>query len=177
MPPKKQSNGNGNAGDRAELGALTRQLAALPRTTVGNLQAQFRELTGEPTRTRNKEWLVKRVAYLIQQRAHGGLSERAQVRLSEIGDRLPATWQERLTGQAMAPADAQAQAMADRDPRLPAIGETIKRTHNGAEHSVTVLAASFVYQGKHYKTLSEIAKLITGTKWNGFRFFGINVSK
>lgn len=172
MPAKKP--GNGNEGERAELGALTRQLAALPRMTVGNLQAQFRELTGEPTRTRNKDWLVKRVAFLMQQRAHGGLSERAQVRLSEIGDRLPETWRTRLTGQAMAPADSHAQAMADRDPRLPAVGSTIKRTHNGAEHSVTVLAASFVYEGKHYKTLSEIAKLITGTKWNGFRFFGIN---
>src|ERR1043165_6903336 len=169
MPPKKPSNGNGNASDRAELGALTRQLAALPRMTVGNLQAQFRELTGEPTRTRNKEWLVKRVAYLMQQRAHEGLSE--------SGDRLPEAWRDRLTGQAMAPADPEAQAMADRDPRLPAVGTTIKRTHDGAEHTVTVLAASCVYQGKHYKSLSEIAKLITGTKWNGFRFFGINASK
>lgn len=176
MPPKT-SNGNGNASDRAELGALTRQLAALPRTTVGNLQAQYRELAGEPTRTRNKEWLVKRVAYLMQQRAHGGLSERAQMRLSEIGDRLPEAWRDRLTGQAMAPVNADDQAMADRDPRLPPVGSIVKRTHNGAEHAVTVLAASFVYQGKHYKTLSEIAKLITGTKWNGFRFFGINGSK
>src|ERR1043165_2722258 len=173
MPPNKPSNGNGNASDRAELGALTRQLAALPRMTVGNLQAKFRELTGEPPRTRNKEGLVKRVAYLMQQRAHGGLSERAQMRLSEIGDRLPEAWRDRLTGKAMATVRADATALPERDPRLPPIGSTITRTHDGAEHSVTVLAASFVYQGKHYKTLSEIAKLITGTKWNGFRFFGI----
>lgn len=164
-----------NETDRAELLALTRQLAALGRMTVGNLQAKYRELTGEPTRTRNKDWLVKRVGYLMQAHAQGGLSERAHARLSELGDRLPDAWRARLIGQAMAPAELQAAAeQAARDPRLPPVGSTIKRTHGGKEHAVTVLAESFVYDGKHYKTLTEIACLITGTKWNGFRFFGLN---
>src|ERR1043165_4589525 len=94
MPPKQK-----HENERTALGTLARELAALGRMTVSNLQAEYRELAGEPTRTRNKEWLVKRVAYLKQERARGGLSERAQLRLSQIGDRLPETWRARLTGQ------------------------------------------------------------------------------
>lgn len=173
MPAKQTRNRNPNANSNgAAVVALTRQIAALASKTVGQLQTQYQELAGEPTRTRNKQWLVKRVAFLIQEKAIGGLSERAEVQLNDLGARLPDNWRARLMGQAMSPAEAE--IMAERDPRLPAVGSTITRMHGGAEHSVTVLAESFVYLGKHYKTLSEVAHAITGTKWNGFRFFNLN---
>jgi len=171
MPAKQTSNGNGKSNGAAVV-TLTRQIAALASKTVGQLQSQYRDLAGEPTRTRNKQWLVKRVAFLIQEKAIGGLSERAELQLNDLGARLPDGWRARLMGQAMSPAEAE--TIATRDPRLPAIGSTLTRTHDGAEHAVTVLAESFVYNGKHYKTLSEIAHEITGTKWNGFRFFNLN---
>lgn len=171
MPAKQTRNGNGKSNGAAVV-ALTRQIAALASKTVGQLQTQYCELAGEPTRTRNKQWLVKRVAFLIQEKAIGGLSERAELQLNDLGARLPDNWRARLMGQAMGPAEAE--IIAARDPRLPVVGTTINRTHDGAEHAVTVLAESFVYQGKHYKSLSEVAHAITGTKWNGFRFFNLN---
>jgi hypothetical protein len=47
----------------------------------------------------------------------------------------------------------------------------------GQSHRVTVLENSFAYQGKAYESLSEIARLITGTRWNGPKFFGLRAAK
>jgi hypothetical protein len=61
-----------------------------------------------------------------------------------------------------------------RDPRVPAVGTVIRRVYDGQVHEVTVCAEGFEYAEKRYKTLSAIAKLVTGTRWNGFLFFGLN---
>jgi hypothetical protein len=171
MPAKRPAKPTPPA-ERAELTTLARKLAALDRMTVAKLKAEYETLTGEPTRTNNRDWLVKKVGYLMQARAHGGLSERAQMRLSELGDTLPEAWRARVAGQPAAP--AQVAPAVNRDPRLPPAGETIEREHGGKTHVVTVLDDSFIYDGKHYKTLSQIAREITGTNWNGFRFFNRN---
>lgn len=173
MPAKRQAKPTAPS-ERAELTTLTRKLAALDRMTVANLKAEYERLTGEPTRTNNRDWLVKKVGYLMQAEAQGGLSERAQVRLSELGDRLPEAWRMRVAGQPAAPTPAQVEPSAQRDPRLPEPGKTIEREHGGKLHKVTVLDDSFVYEGKPYKSLSVIARVITGTSWNGFRFFNLN---
>jgi hypothetical protein len=51
------------------------------------------------------------------------------------------------------------------------------RIHGGVEHRVTVLEQGFEYQGKYYKALSPIAKLITGSPWSGFVFFNLQERK
>jgi Protein of unknown function (DUF2924) len=63
---------------------------------------------------------------------------------------------------------------AVRDPRLPAIGTTLERQYRGQAISVKILADGFEYDGKLYDSLSSIASLATGTRWNGFAFFGLN---
>jgi hypothetical protein len=47
------------------------------------------------------------------------------------------------------------------------------RNHQGVEHTVTVLADGYCWEGRPYKSLSAIARAITGTRWNGWTFFGI----
>ena len=60
-----------------------------------------------------------------------------------------------------------------RDPRLPNAGTLLKRVHGKTEHVVKVLQNDFEYKGKRHRSLSAIAREITGTSWNGFLFFGL----
>ena len=61
----------------------------------------------------------------------------------------------------------------ERDPRLPKPGDLITRTFQDKEIRVQVLDAGFLYDGKTWRSLSAIAKEVTGTSWNGFLFFGL----
>lgn len=163
---------NGTAATNGTLATLTRQIAALGSKPVGELARVFETLAGVPTRSRNKQYLIKRVAWLMQAQASGGLSDASQIRISELGDTLPQAWRERLTA-SKGGASAPAPAPAERDSRLPAVGQTLSREYKGATHTVTILADGIEYQGKHFRSLSEVATTIAGTKWNGFRFFGV----
>lgn len=160
------------------LGDVPRRLAALATMSVGELAAKYRELYGEPTRTRNKDYLRKRLAWRIQELAEGGLSEGAIARIREIGDRLPERWRMRqaLVEGVTLPTDAPSivQAIEPRDPRVPPVGTVLRRVFGGATHEVTVLPEGFDYRGRRYRSLSAIATEIAGTRWNGFLYFRIS---
>ena len=160
--------------ERRDLADVTAQLAALQQMTTGELQARYRELYGEPTRSRNKRYLQKRLAWQIQANAEGGLSQRALDRIEELAPLAPVRWRQPISegtaGQGRAEANS---AAPDRDPRLPAPGSVITRTYKGAAYQTTVLEDGFEYQGQRYRSLSKIAREITGTNWNGFLFWGL----
>ena len=154
--------------DRAAIATVAADLAALQRMTGPELVDRFAALYGCPPRSRNRDFLRKRLAWRIQELAEGGLSERALSRIEELG---ADAWASRTRS---AGAGRQPSATAPtraRDPRLPAIGTVITRVHDGTEHSVTILAGGFEYKGEQYRSLSKIARVITGTPWNGFLFF------
>lgn len=158
--------------DREAAASTNRQLAALEKMTVGELVEKFREVFGEPTRTRNKDYLKKRIGWRIQELAEGGLSPRAVDLIEQLAAEAPLRWRRpaaRKEGEE-AP-DTVVMVKAARDPRLPPVGTVLKRVHDGIEHEVTVLADGFEYQGERHRSLSKIARLITGTPWNGFLFF------
>jgi hypothetical protein len=157
--------------DRAALATITQQLAELEPMTVGELAERFREVFGFPTRTRNKAYLRKRVAWRIQELAEGGLSERALARIEELAPLAPVRWRPALPE--IGQLHSRRPLPATRDPRLPAAGTVLVRAYKGKEHRVTVLDSGFQYDGSRYGTLSELAKLITGTPWNGYLFFGL----
>lgn len=147
------------------------QLRALEKMTVGELAEKYREVFGVPTRTRNKDYLRKRVAWRIQELAEGGLSPRALERIEQLAPEAPVRWGQSVARNGNGAAPVVAMAKAPRDTRLPAAGTVITRQHDGVEHRVTVLAAGFEYNGEPYRSLSKIAGVITGTPWNGFLFF------
>jgi len=64
-------------------------------------------------------------------------------------------------------------ALEPRDPRIPPVGTVLRRVFQGVAHEVTVCSEGFEYAGQRFKTLSAVAKHITGTPWNGFLFFGL----
>jgi hypothetical protein len=159
--------------DRATAATVSKQLVALEKMTVGELAEKYREVFGVPTRTRNKPYLRKRVAWRIQELAEGGLSPRALAKIEELAPLAPVRWlPERTSGDAAALASMPIQ-VRPRDPRLPAVGSAVVRVHQGVEHRVTVLDDGFEYQGRRHTSLSEIARLISGTRWNGYLFFGL----
>jgi hypothetical protein len=167
------------AANRDEVADMAAQIAALERMTTGELATCYAEVFGEPTRSRNKSYLKKKVAYRIQEIAEGGLSARAKVRIEELAADAPIRHRQRRGAEA--PSENAAPNSSNpgqgRDPRLPAVGEVLVKVHRGTEHQVRMMEDGFEYQGERYTSLSKIAKEITGTNWNGFLFFGLTQRK
>lgn len=152
---------------RRAVADVSGQLAALREMTVGQLCERYREVFGEPTRSRNKDHLRKKIAWRIQEQANGGLSDHALARIAELAPNAPVRWRARSGGGAAAATEPD----MVRDPLLPTPGTVLVREHQGVEHRVTVLEDGFEFRGVRYRSLSKIAKEITGTRWNGYLFF------
>ena len=156
---------------------IRNEIEALRHMTVAQLKKKYAEVFGEETRSHHKHFLFRRIAWRIQALAEGGLSERARRRALEIANdadlRLRApktTFQQDFR---LSPDSAvKGRVAAVADPRLPAPGGVVERRYKGRDIVVKVRREGFEYEGKLYKSLSAIAREVTGTKWNGFLFFG-----
>jgi hypothetical protein len=156
--------------DRAAIATVATDLAALQRMTGAELAERYSALFETPPRSRNKDFLRKRLAWRIQELAEGGLSERALARIEELGTAALASWR-RPTRAGTATQPRASISPRARDARLPATGTVLTRVHGATEHRVTVLADGFEYRGERYRSLSKIARVVTGTPWNGYLFF------
>jgi len=158
---------------RKALGDVPAQLAALHEMTVEQLRERWMVLYGQPTASRNGPYLRKRLAWRIQEVAEGGLTQRARERIEQIldGHFLPDIT--RRAREAAQPVLPKAPVSTDRDPRLPPAGTVLRKVHRGEEHLVTVLEDGLEHRGVRYRTLTAVAKAITGAGWNGFLFFGL----
>jgi hypothetical protein len=135
------------------------RLAALKSTPTKGLKDQWRELFDSEPPPFNRRYLESRLAYRIQELAYGGLKPETVRRLERLGEQLDG-------------GDRKKSSMrADRD--RPITGTRLIREWQGVEHVVTVTADGFEWQGRPYKSLSAIARAITGTRWNGWVFFGL----
>jgi len=155
---------------RKQLGNLDEEFRAIDSLTTGELHAKFAQVFGYATASHNRTYLQRKIKFRIQELAVGGLSDRALARAAELahaGRLHHGTHGPRAVGE---PSDAAAE-----QPRGgPAAGTVLRRQFQGTDHEVTVLAdGSFQYAGRTYRSLSTIAKEITGTIWNGKLFFGL----
>ena len=137
------------------------QLAALKTAPVGALKAKWRELFDREPPPYNRRFLESRLAYRIQELAYGGLKPETLERLEAIADELEGKKPKRRQGLQ----------------HRPIAGTRLIREWKGVEHSVTVRDQHFEYQGRPYKSLSAIARLIAGSRWNGLVFFGLKNQK
>lgn len=134
------------------------RLAALKTTPTPDLKSQWRELfAGEPPPF-NRQYLVTRLAYRIQELAYGGLKPETIRRLEKLGEDLDGGHpiKRRI-----------------RTDIKPITGTRLLREWQGVEHVVTVTVDGFEWQGRPYQSLSSIARAITGSRWNGWIFFGL----
>jgi hypothetical protein len=134
------------------------QLAALKGASAPALKAKWRALFDREPPPYNRRFLESRLAYRIQELAYGGLKKEAVERLRMLGKQYDGKPGVRSKS---------------RPDRLPIAGTRLVREWQGVEHSVTIRTENFEFQGRPYKSLSAIAREITGVRWNGWVFFGL----
>ena len=157
---------------------IAKQVRALQRMTVGDLRAKYREVFGEESRSGNRIFLWRRIAWRLQELDEGGLSERALRRAQELARdadlriRPPKGAFDGIDGSTIT-----RKISAPQDPRLPMPGTILTREYRGETHQVTVLPDAFEYDGEVYRSLTAVAKAVTGMHWGGFHFFGLGKKK
>jgi len=133
------------------------RLLEISKMDKSQLAMLWRELfESPPPRGARRDLLVRFVAYRFQERIFGGLDRDTKNRLNELARRIAKDPNAALIG----------------TPRIKP-GTCFLRDWRGRSHRVTVLESGFEYAGKHYSSLSQIARLITGTRWSGPLFFGL----
>jgi len=139
------------------------QLAELPTLSIGELRGRWRALYGtEPPGSYKSQYLIRRLAWRIQELAYGGLSEGAKATLKQVADEDAAT--------------ARRPSSRKREMNLPVTGTRLVRTWNGERHEVLVGRDGFDFRGRRYRSLSAVAKAITGAHRSGPAFFGLKES-
>ena len=140
---------------------VLKQIAGLPKLSQDELKALWRAYFGVEPPAYRRGFLVRGLAHRLQELTYGGLKPAYQARLDAMIDGT-----EKPNG-------------AGRPGRRPRQdvhlleGTKLLREWRGVEHKVTVLADGFEWEGRRYKSLSAVARAITGTRWNGLTFFGV----
>ena len=135
--------------------SIAARVAALPKTPTAELRQMWRTLYNKEPPGFSRSYLVSRLGYRLQELHFGGLKPATRAKLDALADGLD-------------PNSAR-QRVVDR----PVVGTTLIREWAGIERKVAVLADGFEWEGRQYKSLSAVARAITGTRWNGWTFFGM----
>lgn len=147
----------------------------LQNIKIPELKKRYRELFGEESKSSNKQFLFRRIAWRLQADAEGDLSERARRRAAEIADdrdlriRAPRGF---AAGPEASPGIVN-RKQVPKDSRLPRQGTLLTRRLGDRQIVVKVLSDGFEYESRRYRSLSAIAREVTGTRWNGLLFFGL----
>jgi hypothetical protein len=131
--------------------SVLRQLAALQTMSFDELQNKWRDLYGSEPYRCSKHFMIRQLSYRVQELFYGGLKGETKRQLL----------------------DAPANPTATKQKLNSAAGTRFLRVWGNQEHEVTVVDGGFVYKGQKFKSLSAVAKKITGTHWNGRKFFGL----
>jgi Protein of unknown function (DUF2924) len=143
------------------------QIEELRKLPTVALRTKYRGLFGEESRSGNRQFLFRRVAWRMQALAEGDLSERARRRALELANDAD------LRVQPLK-AFLNAPTPSGTDPRLPAAGTVLRRSFKDRNLEVTVMDDGFQFEGRRYQSLSAIASEVAGSRWNGFTFFGLD---
>ena len=156
---------------------MEKEVDAMERMTTDQLRKKYAEVFGEPTNARHKTWLIKRIAWKLQANAEGDISERARrlahqiametdIRTSLPRVTRPATTETLETASTMISPPA--------NDRIPLPGTALVKTYKGRSIQVMVRPNSFEFEGTQYKSLTAIARVVSGqNNINGFQFFGL----
>jgi Protein of unknown function (DUF2924) len=134
------------------------QVAALPEKSLAELRQLWCNLYDREPPPYNRHFLIKRLGFRLQELNYGGLPARAEAKLTALIEEED----RRVKGK-----------LPVRKGDRPTVGTRLIREWQGVEHCATVLDDGFEYQGRRYKSLSAIARAVTGTRWNGPLWFGL----
>jgi len=137
--------------------ALTAEIAGLSKLDNDELRERWRAMYGKaPSGHIGRSFLVRAIAYRLQERAYGGLKPSTRRLLARVSEE---------TATASSPKKPQI--------RMAQSGTILIREWQGNAHRVTMLDDGVSFNGKRYRALSEVAREITGSRWSGPRFFGL----
>jgi len=134
------------------------RLAALHAAPIATLKAQWRELYGKEPPPFSRSYIQSRLAFRIQELAYGGLKPETVDRLVALGEQLDG---------------GNVVLRRIRADGRPLAGTRLIREWRGVQHVITIRPDDFEFEGRPYQSLSAIARHITGTRWNGWTFFGL----
>jgi hypothetical protein len=147
----------------------------LQELKIPALKQRYRELFGEDSKSSNKQFLFRRIAWRVQANAEGGLSERASRRAAQIADdrdlRLRAP--KEFVARPEPASGGIDRTRPTRDGRMPEPGTLLTRRVGDRQIVVKVLKDGFEFESRRFRSLSAIAREVTGTRWNGLLFFGL----
>jgi hypothetical protein len=144
----------------------------LQNLSIISLRERFSETLGYPSSSRSRSFLIRKILWGLQAKEHGDISEMARTRALSIADDrdLKARLQDKQTPLRLAE-KVVAIDTTTIDPRIPIPGSVIERFYKGTPVRVLVLENGFEWNGTFFKSLSAIAREVSGTRWNGFGFF------
>ena len=153
--------------------ATASEIARLKTLTITQIVRQFESLFGEKCRSRNKRYLIRRIAWRLQANAEGDLSERARARAAELAldSEVRVTAPRETSQPRLVTSDVQSRPALDQ--RLPPPGSMLHREYKGRQIRVLIVSNGFEYEGQLFKSLTAVANAITGSHVNGFQFFGL----
>jgi hypothetical protein len=140
--------------------ALSAEIAGLSKASIPDLRERWKTLyCQEPSGRIGRSFLIRAIAYRLQEKAFGGLKPSTRRLLARVAE----------------------EAAAGSSPKRPPVrkaetGTILVREWQGNAHRVTVLGDGVSFNGKRYRSLSEVAREITGSRWSGPRFFGLRPS-
>jgi len=145
------------------------EIIALKNAPTKELLKRYKELYGEDATGTHKTYLWRKIAYKLQEQKNGSLSAKAKGKLNALIEEF-----DPINNKALRPDKPMVSQQASvKDKRLPIPGTVITKEYKNTNYQVKVLEKGFEYNGKIYKTLSAIAKEITGAHWNGYLFFNL----
>ncbi len=157
---------------------IAREVTLMEGMTVVELRTKFAEVFGEPCRSRHKQWLIKRIAWRMQANEEGDLSERARKRAMELANdadlRMMPPREPKVTVGAEERTKLVSTNVRSNTVLLP--GTALTRDYKGQMVRVTVLTDGFECHGQRYRSLTAVAKAVTGKHWNGHHFFGLRTN-
>ena len=150
-----------------------REINEVRQMSVGQLRAKWRELYGEDTRSRNRDYLFRRLAWRLQELQHGGLSDRAKERIEELAPDRFVRARTPIVAPSVSSLVERVEHRPVRDPRLPSPGTVIVKQWRGRELRLLVHDDGFELEGRMFRSLSEAARHVAGVRWNGWVFWGL----
>jgi hypothetical protein len=137
--------------------ALAAEIADVSKLDIDELRVRWKAMYGKaPSREIGRSFLTRAIAYGLQERAYGGLKPSTCRLLARVAEEATAT------GSSKRPQTRMAQS-----------GTILIREWQGTAHRVTMLDEGVSFNGRRYRSLSEVAREITGSRWSGPRFFGL----
>ena len=152
---------------------ILEQIMMLKNASVSELQKKYSELfEGRKALSNNKVFLWRKIAYRMQELEYGSVPAETQGKIQELIAKYDPINNKSLRPD-NTPDNQVKKTRLSRDKRLPIPGTVVTKEYKGIMLQVKILESGFEYNGKVYKSLTAIAKEVTGAHWNGFLFFKI----